>query len=149
MALALLLGQGAWAQEAQEGEGVVIRALDKLSGRVLDVEVPIGATARFDRIEIDHAACRYPFGNPDADAYALLRVRDVAEGREVFKGWMIASAPAVSALDHARYDVWVLRCITGEEEDEPVEAAGEEEGEAEETRAAGPPVSSPRPTPRP
>jgi hypothetical protein len=24
---------------------------------------------------------------------------------------MIASSPAISALDHPRYDVWVLRCI--------------------------------------
>jgi len=29
-----------------------------------------------------------------------------------FDGWMIASAPALNALDHARYDVWVMRCKT-------------------------------------
>jgi len=32
--------------------------------------------------------------------------------KPVFKGWMIASSPALNALDHPRYDVWVLRCIT-------------------------------------
>ncbi|MEO0381372.1 MAG: DUF2155 domain-containing protein, partial [Pseudomonadota bacterium] len=26
--------------------------------------------------------------------------------------WMIASAPALSAMEHARYDVWVMRCTT-------------------------------------
>ena len=30
----------------------------------------------------------------------------------VFSGWMIASSPALNALDHARYDVWVMRCKT-------------------------------------
>jgi hypothetical protein len=30
----------------------------------------------------------------------------------VFSGWMIADSPALSALDHARYDVWILRCLT-------------------------------------
>jgi hypothetical protein len=35
-------------------------------------------------------------------------------GREgvVFSGWMIASAPALNAMEHARYDIWVMRCIT-------------------------------------
>jgi hypothetical protein len=28
----------------------------------------------------------------------------------VFQGWLIGSAPALHALDHPRYDVWVLRC---------------------------------------
>ena len=99
-------------QDATIGTGVVIRALDKISGRVQDVEMPAGSTARFGRIEIDHAECRYPTGNPSGDAYALLRVRDALEDRVVFTGWMIASAPALSALDHARYDLWVLRCTT-------------------------------------
>ena len=114
VALLLLLATAAPAQEqgAATGTGVVIRALDKLSGRVRDVELPTGTTARFERIEIDHAECRYPAGNPAGDAYALLRVRDTLEGEIVFTGWMIASAPALSALDHARYDLWVLRCTT-------------------------------------
>lgn len=117
--LLLALASAAPAQEAAPdpegaagGTGVVIRALDKLSGRVRDVELPTATTARFGRIEIDHAECRYPAGNPSGDAYALLRVRDTLEGRVVFTGWMIASAPALSALDHARYDLWVLRCTT-------------------------------------
>ena len=110
VALSLLLAGAAPAQEAATGSGVVIRALDKISGRVRDVELPNGATARFGRIEIDHGECRYPAGNPAGDAYALLRVRDTLAEQVVFAGWMIASAPALSALDHARYDLWVLRC---------------------------------------
>ena len=90
----------------------MIRALDKLSGRVRDLEVPNGAAADFGRIEIEHGECRYPSGNPAGDAYALLRVRDTLGGEVVFEGWMVASAPALSAMDHARYDLWVLRCTT-------------------------------------
>ena len=102
------------AQEATvQGTGVVLRALDKMSGKTQDVELPANATARFERIEIDHAECRYPAGNPSGDAFALLRIRDTLRGdQDVFLGWMMASAPALSALDHPRYDVWVLRCTT-------------------------------------
>ena len=110
VALSIVLAGAAPAQEAATGSGVVIRALDKISGRVRDVELPNGSTARFGRIEIDHGECRYPAGNPAGDAYALLRVRDTLAEQVVFAGWMIASAPALSALDHARYDLWVLRC---------------------------------------
>ena len=116
-ALAALLALGLAApvaaqQDATTGSGVVLRALDKLSGRVGHIDMPNGTKARFGRIEIDHAECRYPTGNPSGDAYALLRVRDAQGGQVVFTGWMIASAPALSALDHARYDVWILRCTT-------------------------------------
>lgn len=111
--LLALLAAPAGAQEAATGSGVVLRALDKLSGRVEDLMIGPRGSERFGRIEIDHAECRYPADNPAGDAYALLRVRDAADDEVVFAGWMIASAPALSAMDHARYDVWVLRCTTG------------------------------------
>ena len=113
LALALMAAVPAAAQVATEtGTGVVIRALDKMSGTSQDVTLPASSTARFERIEIDHAECRYPAGNPAGDAYALLRIRDRVAGTVPFTGWMIASAPALNALDHPRYDVWVLRCTT-------------------------------------
>jgi hypothetical protein len=59
-------------------------------------------------IELDD--CRVPVENPTGDAFAHLVIR--AEGMQdaAFDGWMIASSPALSALDHPRYDVWVIRC---------------------------------------
>ncbi len=115
---ALALAAALWAaplaaQEAVEiGQGAVLRALDKITGDVTDFDLRPGATVRMGRIEISLGECRYPEGNPAGDAYAYLTVQE--EGREtpVFSGWMIASSPALNALDHSRYDVWVLRCIT-------------------------------------
>ena len=100
------------AQETANGDGVVLRALDKIAGVTRDVELPVGATARFGRLEVDNAQCRYPLGNPAGDAFALLRVREAGRDDPVFTGWMIASAPGLNPLDHQRYDVWVLRCMT-------------------------------------
>ena len=63
LALALMAAVPAAAQVATEtGTGVVIRALDKMSGTSQDVTLPASSTARFERIEIDHAECRYPAG---------------------------------------------------------------------------------------
>lgn len=39
-----------------------------------------------------------------------LTILDAASTTPDFDGWMTASSPALSALDHPRYDVWPLRC---------------------------------------
>ncbi|MBT8471287.1 MAG: DUF2155 domain-containing protein [Marinicaulis sp.] len=35
-----------------------------------------------------------------------------AEGINIFRGWMFASSPALNALEHPVYDVWVIDCKT-------------------------------------
>ncbi len=35
-----------------------------------------------------------------------------AEGINIFRGWMFASSPALNALEHPVYDVWVINCTT-------------------------------------
>jgi Leu/Phe-tRNA-protein transferase len=34
----------------------------------------------------------------------------MAEARQIFKGWMFASSPAISGLQHPIYDAWVVGC---------------------------------------
>lgn len=97
-------------QQTNLGKGAVLRALDKYSGAVVDIEMQSGSLSRFGRIELVLTECRYPAGNPAGDAYAGLQIREVGETRPVFSGWMIASSPALNPMEHPRYDVWVLRC---------------------------------------
>ena len=58
-----------------------------------------------------------------------ISISDAGVSTPVFAGWMVASSPALSALDHARYDVWVLRCVTPEAAPEADPATSEGEGE--------------------
>lgn len=97
---------------ASSGVGAVIRSLDKVNGRVEDVEIPVGGSAKTQGLTVTLGDCRYPVDNPSGEAYAFLRIRSPQDGVDFFQGWMIASSPALSALDHNRYDVWVLRCKT-------------------------------------
>ncbi|PCJ04726.1 MAG: hypothetical protein COB16_17775 [Rhodobacteraceae bacterium] len=109
--LALGLGSTGWTQErAVSGSGAVLRGLDKVNGRTLDAELPIGGSAELFGLLVTLADCRYPADNPTGDAFAFLTIRNSDSGVVYFDGWMIASSPALSALDHSRYDVWVLRC---------------------------------------
>lgn len=87
-----------------------LRALDRINGTTQDITINVGETAQYERLEISLSACRYPQGDINADAFALLTIRDIREDTARFSGWMFASSPALSALDHPRYDVWVLSC---------------------------------------
>ncbi|MEM9431921.1 MAG: DUF2155 domain-containing protein, partial [Pseudomonadota bacterium] len=66
----------------------------------------------FKRLEVTLEACRYREGGSGTDAFAFLRIRDRREAEPRFEGWMMSSSPALSALDHPRYDVWVIACRT-------------------------------------
>ncbi|WP_254655489.1 DUF2155 domain-containing protein [Roseobacter sp. MED193] len=107
----MALGGAAAAQvPAETGDSAVLRGLDKVNGHHTDIEVQIGGSAEIYGLIVTLTECRYPAANPTGDAYAYLTIRDPLNGEVFFDGWMIASSPALSALDHARYDVWVIRC---------------------------------------
>jgi hypothetical protein len=109
---AALLTPPALAQtvDALSGTGAVLRTLDRVSGNVIDVEMSSGQTMAYGLLQITLTECRYPVDNPTGDAFAHLVVVDSRTEQDIFQGWMIASSPALMALDHPRYDVWVLRC---------------------------------------
>ena len=99
---------------AQTGKatGAMLRGLDKVSGTPVDFSMKVGDTVELGKLRVTLGECRYPTDNPSGDAYAWLVVRDGNDDETTFEGWMIASSPALNALDHQRYDVWVLRCTT-------------------------------------
>ena len=103
------------AQEVRDAPGGVLRWLDKVSGVTVDIELSRGESAARGRLTMQLDECRYPADNPAADAFAHVTIRDrLVPDAPVFSGWMIASSPALSALDHPRYDVWLIRCIIEE-----------------------------------
>ena len=114
LAVALLLGSPAAAQEFAEAQGGALRFLDKLTSETGDVTLDRGQSAKFGRLLVRLESCRYPVANPAADSEAYLTVVEETTGLELFSGWMLASSPALSALDHPRYDVWVLSCVLPE-----------------------------------
>ena len=109
--LALAAGQAVAAQSAQPADpqataaaGVVhLRGLDSLAGRAVDIDIAVGETVRFGRLEILAEACRVPRDDPKGDAYAFLVVRDVREDTPALLGLdvrLVAGAlgPRPSAL---------------------------------------------------
>ncbi len=101
----------AGAQEAENAPAAAFRVLDKLTGDVQDIELQVGETRRVGLLTINLGECRFPTQNPTGDAYEFLTIFYQDRTEPVFRGWMIASSPAISAMEHPRYDVWALRCI--------------------------------------
>lgn len=112
LALAALLAMPVTAQNVSTAPAAILRALDKLDGSLTDIELAIGQSLDYGHLNITMGECRYPAGNPSGNAYAYLSIKNQGADAPVFSGWMIANTPALNALDHARYDVWVLRCKT-------------------------------------
>ena len=111
-ALAICLALPVQAQQATTAAGGTLRVLDKITGRAQDIEFSNGQTRSVGLLAITMSECRFPSGNRSGDAFALMTIIYNNEPDPAFRGWMIASAPALNALDHPRYDVWPLRCIT-------------------------------------
>lgn len=113
LALSLsLLPLPAAAQEISLGMAV-LQGLDKVTARVQTIDAPVGVPVRFGTLEITVRACRKrpPEEPPESAAFLEILERKPDEpATSRFSGWMFASSPALSAMEHPIYDVWVLDC---------------------------------------
>ncbi|MBO4644193.1 MAG: DUF2155 domain-containing protein [Alphaproteobacteria bacterium] len=93
-------------------EQVVLRGLDKVTGRLSTMTVNVGEKTTFGALDIYVRVCYVhpPEETPENAAYLDI-VENKEEGQlKLFSGWMFSSSPALSAMEHAVYDVWVLKC---------------------------------------
>lgn len=130
-ALCAATGGVAGAGEMTDYPIVRLRSLDKTTARSKTFEVRVGSTVRFGSIYIKVQSCRKPppIEKPESAAFLQVWENDLKTGEPkwVFSGWMFASSPALSAMDHPIYDVWVLDCI---DDAPPPAAAAAENGAA-------------------
>jgi hypothetical protein len=94
----------------------VLQGLDKTTARVSKFEAPVDQPVKFGTLTITVRACdkRPPEEPPESAAF--LEIYDKrpgdTESKRLFSGWMFASSPALSALEHPVYDIGVLDCKT-------------------------------------
>lgn len=131
-ALALAAGN---ASALEPRTGVKLRALDKITGNSTDHNVKVGETLTFGRVSVTVRACFQapPEDTPESAAFLEIRSLTPQEPRAertaagdaptargprtgpdgtLFSGWMFASSPGLSALEHPTYDVWVISCAS-------------------------------------
>ena len=115
-------------------ETVILRALDKITGRSTDFEMRVGEPKVYGSLRVDLETCFQtpPEEPPESAAFLKItsatsrQVQSMAEPRDLteeeliasqgedadvrFSGWMYASSPGLNALEHPVYDVWVIAC---------------------------------------
>ena len=93
---------------------VVLQGLDKETARILTFGGRVGQTVRFRTLRIVIRRCQKTPPDQPPEKAAFLQIYDVNPVTKkralVFSGWMFKSKPALSAMDHAVYDVWVKDC---------------------------------------
>ena len=118
-ALALSLSAAALNVQATEiGTNTAkLQAMNKLTGRVSVIDVPVNGEAQFGSFSIVVRACKTRPPEEAPDNFAFVDVVDKQEDgtiSNIFKGWMISSSPALNAIEHPIYDVWLLQCVDTE-----------------------------------
>ncbi len=109
-----LLSAAPVAAEDIQFDAAVLRGLDKVTARVVQFDVRIGTAIEFGTLQITVRTCRKRGPDEVPETAAFLDISESRPGEPLgvlFRGWMFASSPALSALEHPVYDIWVVDCI--------------------------------------
>lgn len=97
----------------------IVEAIDKTTAERMRFEVVVGGRpVRFsDNLTFSARACEVTASNElvnDAIAYMDVSLQPKGgvpgQPRQIFRGWMFASTPAISGLQHPAYDAWIVGC---------------------------------------
>jgi hypothetical protein len=124
--LAVVLMVGALLAREAAAEVAVLQGLDKTTARISTFEAPVDQAVRFGSLEVMARRCHKTPPEEPPESAAFLEIVDQRPDTDavtVFTGWMFASSPALSAMEHPVYDVWVIDCKDAATE--PDEASAE------------------------
>jgi hypothetical protein len=100
----------------------MLQGLDKITARTATLRLPMGEEVAYGTLRLTARACLTtpPTEPPESAVFLEIQVADPGtETRTPFTGWMFASSPSLSALEHPVYEVWLLRCEEPLEPDPP------------------------------
>ena len=94
----------------------VFAGLDKITGRIISFEVGISETVQFGSLQLTPRVC---YSRPSSEApqtNSFIEVDEINASNEykrIFSGWIFASSPGLSAIEHPVYDLWLAECKGG------------------------------------
>jgi hypothetical protein len=110
----------------------VFAALDKVTGRISHLEIPIDQTVEFGALKVTPRVCDTTPPTETPHTASFVEVDEVnlkGEVQRIFTGWMFAESPGLHAVEHPVFDVWLTSCKTpnastaaGSNENAPPEA---------------------------
>ena len=101
-----------------ENKVAVFSALDKVTARISKIEVPLNETVKFGSLKVTPRVCYSRPATERPKTTSFVEVKEVQlDGTEqkLFSGWMFAESPALNAVEHPVFDVWLSDCKGGVE----------------------------------
>jgi hypothetical protein len=87
--------------------------IDKITGRITTFDVYVNETVQFGALQVTPKVC-YSRDETEAQKIdAFIEVDEITLDRKIrriFSGWMFADSPALNAVEHPIYDVWLTGC---------------------------------------
>ena len=90
-----------------------LQALDKITARVSPLEAPLEQAVTFGSLNIIVKACRKTLAEDRPESAAFVQVWEQKPGEDshwVYSGWLYASSPALTGIEHPVYDIWLTDC---------------------------------------
>lgn len=87
--------------------------LDKITGRITQFDIYVDETVQYGALQITPRACYTRPATETQRTSVFLEVDQVSLAgtvTRIFTGWMFADSPALNAIDHAVYDIWLVDC---------------------------------------
>lgn len=97
-----------------ETNSAKMQAMDKITGRVNEIIVPVKSKISFGDFSLVLRSCKKRPAEETPENFAFVDVADKSFGEDeynIFKGWLISSTPGINAIEHPIYDIWLLECI--------------------------------------
>ncbi len=92
----------------------IVSLLDKITGHIKTLSVPLNTPHTFGRLAFTVFSCYQsaPEETPEAISFIEIMETDPLTKiqQRLFRNWMYASSPSISALDHPIYDIWLKGC---------------------------------------
>ena len=98
------------------GTTLMLRGLDKITGKPTAIVAPIGKPVQFATLTITARYCYSTPASETPETSAFLQIDDHRPDqgeKRIFSGWMYASSPSLNGMQHPLYDVWVINCSNG------------------------------------
>lgn len=111
--VAAMVGAGPAHAERISNPVAEFAGIDKITGRITSFDVYIDETVQFGALQVTPKVC-YSRDETEAQKIdAFVEVDEITLDRKIrriFSGWMFADSPALNAVEHAIYDVWLTGC---------------------------------------
>lgn len=87
----------------------VVRILNKDAGKVSEHNIALNQVFQFEKLNIVVRTCKQADPFDAENFWAFVEINDI-DGTRLFANWMNRNEPGENPLQHADYDVWLVKC---------------------------------------